>query len=322
MIGVICEWKENDFHKVSFELIGKGRELADKLNKNLICYAIGKGVEAKSEKLIKLGADIVYICDADELEKITPETCAEILTRMISKEMPEILLCGATLWGREVMPRIAVKLNTGLSADVIDLKLDEENKLIQVKPAFGSQIMAEIYCEKKPQMTTVRYKVFEEPEEKNRKGKIIKFEPKKEYFDRRKEIIEVIAEEGEKVKLEDAEIIVAGGRGLQSKENFEKYIFGLAEELGAAVGATRPPVDEGWISYHHQIGQTGKTVRPRLYIAIGISGAIQHTAGIMGSGKIIAINKDESAPIFKIADIGIVGDLFKIIPELQKLLKK
>jgi electron transfer flavoprotein alpha subunit len=243
--------------------------------------------------------------------------------KLIRAYKPEIVLAGATTLGRSFFPRVAAMLKTGLTADCTALDIDTERRLLlQTRPAFGGNIMATIICEhKRPQMATVRPRVFKRATpDANRKGQIIKVDFDKAAVTSRTDLVNFIEDMTKKVKIEDADIIVSGGRGLGKPENF-KIVEDLAKVLGAAVGSSRPPVDEGWIPYSHQVGQTGKTVRPKLYIACGISGSVQHMAGMGTSECIVAINSDPNAPIFEIATYGIVGDLFKVVPMLTEKLK-
>ncbi len=242
---------------------------------------------------------------------------------MIREYRPEIVLAGATALGRSFIPRVAAILNTGLTADCTGLDIDTEKRLLlQTRPTFGGNIMATIICpNKRPQMSTVRPRVFKKnAPDPNRKGQIIKVDFKKESVTARTKLLSFVEDITEKVKLEDADIIVSGGRGLGKAENF-KLLAELAEVMGAALGSSRAAVDEGWIPYSHQVGQTGKTVCPRLYIACGISGAIQHLAGMQTSDVIVAINDNPDAPIFQVAHYGIVGDLFQVVPLMIKKLK-
>jgi len=269
------------------------------------------------------GADKVIVVDHSELNRFIDEKYAKIFVTAIEQFKPEVVIGGATAVGRALFPRVAALLKTGLTADCTEFDIEKETGLLlQTRPAFGGNIMATIKTEfTRPQMATVRPRVFKPLTPEERDGEIIKleYEPHKESFV--KQVLDVLITEGETVNLEDADIIVSGGRGVGSKENF-KVIFDLAKELNAAVGASRAAVDAGWIPYAHQVGQTGKTVSPKIYIACGISGAIQHQVGMRSSDFIIAINKDPEAPIFDIADLGIVGDLFEVIPVLIKEIKK
>jgi len=319
-VWVFAEQHRGEIKNVAYELLSKGRELADKLTTELSAVCIGYGVKNLDE-LSSYGADKIYSINDPALENQTEDPYVAELTRLITEYKPEIVLAGATQFGRSFFPRVAAKLNTGLTADCTGLDIDPEtNLLLQTRPTFGGNIMATIICPvKRPQMATVRPRVFRRDDrDVPHDGKIIKvdFQPAVS----KTRLVGFIADTSEKVKLEDADIIVSGGRGLGKPENFQ-LIRELAAALGAAVGSSRPPVDEGWISYPHQVGQTGKTVCPKLYFAVGISGAVQHLAGMQTADCIIAINDDPDAPIFQVATFGIIGDLFKIVPMLTERLK-
>lgn len=322
-VCVFAEQEDGNPHKVVFELLSKGRELADKLDVKLSSIFLGSGIEGKAQELIERGADTVYLVDMKELKNFSVEPYTAVITRLINKYKPEIFIAGATSTGRSLLPRIAARLKTGLTADCTGLDIGEDGILLQTRPAFGGNIMATIECRtKRPQMSTVRYKVMPEAKkDAGREGKIVKENVEKLDLTSRTKIIEFVEDITQKINLQEAEIIVAGGMGLRDPSNF-KIIKEFAEVLDAAVGSSRPPVDAGWIPYSHQVGQTGRTVRPNLYIACGISGQIQHLAGMSSSEYIVAINKDPSAPIFQVADLGIVGDLFQIVPSITKKLKE
>lgn len=322
-VWVFCEQKNSIIQSVSYELLGKGRELADKLNVKLCGVLLGENIKEKAQEIIKRGADKVYVVDSPLLKDFLDETYTKVFVDLANKYKPEIILAGATSTGRSFIPRVAVKLKTGLTADCTGLEIDSERNLMQTRPAFGGNIMATILCKNfRPQMATVRHKVMKEaPVVEVRTGEIIIEEIPESYSKRSTQVIEVVEELEEAVNITEANIIVSGGNGLQKPENF-KIIEDLAKVLGAAVGASRTVVDKGWIPYSHQVGQTGKTVCPKLYIAVGISGAIQHLVGMQSSDKILAINKDPNAPIFKAADFGLVGDLFKIVPNLTEEFKR
>ncbi len=323
-ILVITEMNNGEIHGVTYELLNKARELAEKKNILVMCAIAGDNVENKTEELIKRGADkVIYIQD-ERLKHYIATTYANIFTDVVNHYKPEIVLAASTTMGRSLLPRMAVKLHTGLTADCTELEIDEKDgKLLQTRPAVGGSIMATIVCPNhRPQMATVRHKVFKEAErDESRNGEVEKFEMKDQYIDLLTVFKNFVHDDSQTVNLADADIIVSGGRGMKGPENFN-IIEELANVLGGAVGASRPVIDEGWLPYSHQVGQTGKTVSPKLYIAIGISGAIQHLAGMKSSDVIIAINKDPNAPIFQVADYGIVGDLFEIVPKLTKKLKE
>ncbi len=323
-VWVFAEQRKGKIHPVVFELLGKGKELATKKNTYLGCVFLGaEEMKPQLKELEKRGAEKIFCVFSKELENFLPEIYSKIIVKLCKKYKPDIFLAGATTIGRALLSRIAVKLKAGLTADCTDLDIDSQGLLLQTRPAFGGNIMAQIITPvNRPQMATVRYKVLKPaPIIDNHKAELIIEEVDKEDLRFEAQILEIVEEIKERVNLQEADIIVSGGRGLQAKENF-KLIFELAEVLGAAVGASRAAVDSGWIPYSHQVGQTGKTVAPKLYIAVGISGQIQHLVGMQSSKFIITINKDPLAPIFKVANIGIVGDLFKIIPQLTKKLKE
>ena len=324
-IWVFAEQCGGDVHPVVLELLGEGRKLAGDLGVELCALLLGdSSIEKETKKLIEYGADKVYLATAPELKHYTTLPYSSIISDMIRRYKPEIVLFGATTTGRDLASRIAARINAGLTADCTGLAIDKETKLLrQTRPAFGGNIMATILCKNhRPQMSTVRPKVFKKSApDSSRKGEIIKVTPAIDKKDLLIKILDVIKDATVKVNLAEAEIIVSGGRGLQAPENF-KLVEELAEVIGGAVGASRATVDAGWISSHHQVGQTGKTVCPKLYIAVGISGAIQHLAGMSSSDIIVAINRDPDAPIFKVATYGIVGDLFEVVPKLTRKLKE
>jgi len=321
-VWVFNEQRNGEIKGVGYELLSKGRELADTLNTELcaVCFGhSGKGME----QLTACGADKIYLIDNPAFAAQSEDVYVAELVRLIKTHKPEIVLAGATPFGRSFFPRVAAILKTGLTADCTGLDIDTEKKLLrQTRPTFGGNVMATIICpSKRPQMSTVRPRVFKKKLlQVPHAGKIIKVDFNKEAIVSKTKILNFVADLTEKIALEDADIIVSGGRGLGKPDNFQ-LIRDLASALGAAVGSSRPPVDEGWIPYSHQVGQTGKTVCPKLYIAVGISGAVQHMAGMQTSDCIIAINDDPEAPIFQIAKIGIVGDLFKVVPLLTEKLK-
>jgi len=330
-IWVYASHQDNKINKSTLELLAKGRQLADKIEVDLSAVLLGYEVESLVHELISHGADKVYLAEHEKLKTYSTIPYAKVLTELIREEKPEIVLFAADTTGRDLAPRVATRLETGLTADCTDLDMGDyqdkmsgkryERVLYQIRPAFGGDIMATIVNpERRPQMATVRRGIFEPlKRDSEREGKVIRWEVKLEENDSVVEVLEVIRKEKE-TSLEDAKIIVSGGRGVGGPEGF-KLIKELADLLGAQVGASRAAVDAGWISYSHQVGLTGQTVKPDIYIACGISGAIQHLVGMKNSKKIIAINKDPKAPIFNVADYGIVGDLFEIIPKLMEKLK-
>jgi electron transfer flavoprotein alpha subunit/NAD-dependent dihydropyrimidine dehydrogenase PreA subunit len=315
---VYCEYRAGELASVGTELLGIGRTLADKRGVELCAVLIGYETGDSAENLIGYGADVVYRVDHEALEVFTDENYCAVLTALIKEHQPEIVLAGATAIGRSFIPGVATTLNAGLTADCTQLEIREEDgALLQTRPAFGGNIMATIVCESsRPQMSTVRPKVMKALDfDKTRKGEIVDIVPAPELFRNRVKVLETVTGEATVVNIQEADILVSGGRGLESAKGFE-LIQQLADVVSARVSASRAVVDAGWIPYPHQVGQTGKTVAPKLYIACGISGAIQHVAGMQTTETIVAINRDENATIFDIADYGIVGDLFEVIPKL------
>ncbi len=322
-VMIYGEHAHGKIEPVTFELIAKGRELAETLGVETIAVIIGNDIDEMANELIYRGADKVIKASFDKLEHFISTSYSNIMAGIIEKYKPEIILAGSTTTGRALFPRVAVKVRTGLTADCTELEIDEKDrKLLQTRPAAGGTIMATIVCPNtRPQMATVRHKVFKEAErDESRKGTIDIYEVNNSMIDALTVFKQFVKDESQTINLTEADIIVSGGRGLKSPENF-KIIEELANVMGGAVGASRPVIDEGWLPYSHQVGQTGKTVSAKIYIAIGISGAIQHLAGMKSSDTIIAINKDPNAPIFQVADYCIVGDLFQIVPMLTKKLK-
>ena len=319
-VWVFCEQKKGVVQSISFELLGEGRKLADKLGVKLCAVLLGSGMEAVAAELGERGADKVYLVDHPALKSYQDDPYTEVLVRLAEEYKPEAILCGATTIGRSLVSRVAIKIDAGLTADCTELDIDpKERLLLQTRPAFGGNIMATIITPNhRPQMATVRHKVMKEAAiDKTRKAEVIKKSYPEEVFSSRTKLLDIVEEIGETVNLSEADIIVSGGRGLGGKEGLA-LVSGLAKALGGAVGASRSAVDADWIPYSHQVGQTGKTVCPKLYIACGISGQIQHLIGMQSSKVIVAINKDPDAPIFKVATYGIVGDVFEILPALTK----
>ncbi|MEW5768509.1 MAG: electron transfer flavoprotein subunit alpha [bacterium] len=322
-VWVISEQREGKLMGVSLELLGEGRRLAKKLGVDLSTVLLGSGLNHLAEELISAGADRVYLADDLVLKDYQGDAYTKVLSDLVEEGRPEIMLMGATMIGRAWAPRVAARLETGLTADCTALDVDEEGRLLQTRPALGGNIMATIICPNhRPQMATVRPKVFKKPDlDLTRKGEVVKLQPRLKKADIKSRILEIVKEVKGEINIAEADIIVSGGRGLGGPENF-KLVEELAAALGGAVGASRAAVDAGWISSYHQVGQTGKTVSPKLYIACGISGAIQHLAGMQSSDCIVAINRDPAAPIFDIATYGIVGDLFEVLPLLTTKLKE
>ena len=323
-IWVFIEQKNGRVQTVSYELLAKANELAKKLNCQVSGVLIGDKLEDQLDELIFCGADNIYLVEAPELINFQDEPYTNILVELVKKHKPEIFLCGATNIGRSLISRVAINIKAGLTADCTGLDIDPDKKiLLQTRPAFGGNIMATIISPNyRPQMATVRHKVFAPmPADKKRKGKIIKESFDSSLYFSRTRLLDIIEEIESTVNLSEANIIISGGRGMGGGENF-KLLEELAHVLGAAVGSSRAAVDSGWMPYSHQVGQTGRTVAPKIYFACGISGQIQHLVGMQSSKIIIAINKDPEAPIFKVATYGIVGDLFKILPILTKTFKE
>ncbi len=322
-VWVYAEHRRGRIAPVSFELLGVGRQLAAKRQVPLTAVLFGADLAGKAETLIAAGADRVLVADDPALEHFTDDCYGNLLTDLIKKERPEIVLAGATAIGRSFIPRVATMVGAGLTADCTELDIrPEDGALLQTRPAFGGNIMATIVCpDTRPQMATVRPLVMKPlAADSARKGEIVKIAPAPELLKSRTRVIESVVGDEDQVNLAEAEIVVAGGRGLDKPEGF-KLIRELASALGGAVAASRAAVDAGWIGYPHQVGQTGKTVAPKIYIACGISGAIQHLVGMQSADTIIAINRDPEAPIFKVATYGIVGDVFEIMPKLIKRLQ-
>ncbi|WP_430885972.1 electron transfer flavoprotein subunit alpha/FixB family protein [Fusibacter sp. JL216-2] len=321
-VMVFCEQREGHIEKVSKELVSKGRELANELDCCVRALVLGHNMKDDLNELIHLGADEVILVDEKELAIYMTEPYTKAMVEVVLDRKPDVILVGASTIGRDLAPRVSARINTGLTADCTKLEVDEETKdLLMTRPAFGGNIMATIICpEHRPQMSTVRPGVMTLAEaDTARKGVISKVPVAFDSADMNIEILEVVKETKAKVNIEDANILVSGGRGVGKPENMST-LENLALRLGGTVSASRAVVDAGWIDRNNQVGQTGKTVRPDLYFACGISGAIQHLAGMEDSEFIVAINKDETAPIFDAADLGIVGDVHKVIPELMKLL--
>jgi len=326
-VWIFAEQREGKIQSVAYELLSEGRKLAADCGSKLCAVLLGDAnVEEEVEYLFNYGAEKVYLVTHAELKHYHTAPYTRALAEAVNKYKPEIILLGATTLGRDLAARLAIRVGAGLTADCTGLDIDPAKKhLLQTRPAFGGNIMATIQTTRhRPQMATVRPKVFKKTQIQNPKseqGNVIKFTPVIDEKDLAVKLLEIIQDESVKVNLADAEIIVSGGRGLGEAKNF-KLIEELAAVLGGAVGASRATVDAGWISAHHQVGQTGKTVCPKLYIACGIAGKIQHLAGMQSSDTIVAINKDPDAPIFKVAHYGIVGDLFEYVPLLTKKIKE
>ncbi|MFA4967147.1 MAG: electron transfer flavoprotein subunit alpha/FixB family protein [Candidatus Margulisiibacteriota bacterium] len=326
-IWIFAEQREGTVQNVAYELLSEAKKLAQDLNCEVAAVLAGdEAIEGQVSSLFEYGADKVYLITNKELKDYRTAPYASAITDLVNKYKPEIFLIGASTLGRDLAARIAVRINCGLTADCTALSIDPVKKILQqTRPAFGGNIMATIISPNhRPQMATVRPKVFRKSKIQNPKSKkenTIIFTPTINQNDLLVKIVDVIKDESVKVNLAEAEIVVSGGRGIQDPKNF-KMIEELAQAVGGAVGASRATVDAGWISAHHQVGQTGKTVAPKLYIACGIAGKIQHLVGMQGADTIVAINKDPDAPIFKLATYGIVGDCLEVVPALTRKIKE
>ncbi len=321
-IWVFAEVKEGNIRKITFELLSQGRKMAGKLGEELVAVLLGSGVEKLTDRLAEY-ADKVFLVDNPALAQYTTDGYTSVLTNLLKEHQPSIFLCGATVTGKDLAPRLATRLQTGLATDCTGLSIGEDGVMVAKRPVYTGKAFIELtYPAGRPQMASVRPNVLEmTAPEAGKKGSVIKVDAKIDPGSLRTTVLEVIKSAAAKVDLTEAEIIVSGGRGMKGPENF-KILEELAEVIKATVGASRAAVDSGWRDHGDQVGQTGKVVTPNLYIACGISGAIQHLAG-MGSSKIIvAINKDPDAPIFQKADYGIVEDLFKVVPVLTQEFKK
>lgn len=323
-VWTLAEVRNGKIHPVSYELLAWGRGLADDLGAPLASILLGNGVSASAEELFKMGADKVYIAEAPEFAHFTNDNQLNTIEKLVETYNPSIFIAAATTQGRTLMPLLAARLGCGLTADCTELSIDKQTKrLIQSRPAIGGNVMADIKTRgRDPQMCTVRPK-SKRPLQKdeNKAGKIIPFTPKKETL---RSVFEYLGFEPERtvgLPLQEAEIIVAGGKGMKNAKNFAK-LGELAELLGGSVGASRMAVDLGWAPYSAQVGLSGKSVTPRLYLAFGISGAVQHIAGMSGAETVIAVNHDPEAPIFRVADLSIQGDATEILTKLIALLKE
>ena len=323
-VWVFAEQRDGVLSKVAIQLLGRARDLADELGQKVVAVLIGKDVGSLAHELVGYQADKVYVADHKDLEHYQTLPCTRIISDLICEHWPRIFIYGATFLGRDLAPRVAQRTNMGLTADCTELTICPDTGLLdQTRPAFGGNIMATIQSpHHRSQMATVRPGIMKKkPFDKERKGEIINVKVQLEKEDLICKILEVAKDTKQHVNLEEAKIIVSGGRGVGSKEKF-KIIEKLAKALGAEVGGSRVAVESGWIDQVYQVGQTGKTVSPELYIACGISGAIQHKVGMEKSHVIVAINKDPDAPIFSVADYGVVGDLHEVIPQLISELKE
>jgi len=323
-VWVFAEQFDGHIESVTYELLGEGRQLADDLGMRLCAVLLGSNIEDKAQDLIARGAEKVYVVDRPELEYFQDEPYSAVLVDLGNEYKPNVFLCGATTVGRSLISRVAVATRTGLTADCTGLAIDPETKnLLQTRPAFGGNIMATILTpDYRPQMATVRHTVFKEAApDASRTGEVIVRDIAAELLKARTKRTKFVPESESTINIAEADIIVSGGRGMQKPENLA-VIRELAEVLGGGVGASRAAVDADWIAYSHQVGQTGKTVCPKIYIACGISGQIQHLAGMSSAEVIVAINKDPDAPIFKVATYGIVGDALTVVPMLTAAFRR
>lgn len=333
-VFIYAQQVDGEISPIAFELLGKAKDLAADLDTNVTAVLLGSGVKGLADQLAEYGADRVIVVDSPVLETYRTEPYTQALAAVINEYKPEIMLVGATAIGRDLGPRVSARVGTGLTADCTKLEIGDfplnplpgkeqkHNQLLMTRPAFGGNTIATIACpDNRPQMATVRPGVMQKIEPvAGAKAEVVEFSPELKENNCYVEILDVVKEVAEIANIQDAKILVSGGRGVGSKENF-KLLEDLAQAIGGTVSCSRAVVDNGWMPKDLQVGQTGKTVRPNVYFAIGISGAIQHTAGMEESDVIIAINKDESAPIFDVADYGIVGDLNKIVPLITEAVK-
>lgn len=321
-IWVFAEVKDSNVRKVTFELLSQGRRMAEKLGEELVAVILGSGIEGLTGRLAEY-ADKVYWADHPALEGYTTDAYASVLTDLLKEHQPSIFLCGATVTGKDLSPRLATRIQTGLATDCTALSIGDNGVMVAQRPVYAGKAFIELVCPtSRPQMASVRPNVLEMlPPDAAKKGAIVKVEAKIDSSSLRTAVVETVKAAGAKVDLTEAVIIVSGGRGMKGPENF-KILEELANVIHATVGASRAAVDSGWREHGDQVGQTGKVVTPNLYIACGISGAIQHLAGMGSSKVIVAINKDADAPIFQKADYGIVEDLFKVVPILKEEFKK
>jgi electron transfer flavoprotein alpha subunit len=322
-VWVFAEQNGNEMPEVVAELMGQGRRLADDLEVDLGAILLGSGVDDLAEELMALGADTVYVADHEGLAKFNDDIYCAVMTQAIKEHQPEVLLAGATSIGRSLIPRVATAAATGLTADCTGLAIDKERRLLlQTRPAFGGNIMATIICpDARPQMATVRPRVMKKGDyQTGREAKLVNL-GLPDNMASATQVLEVVESLEEKINLTGADVIVTGGRGLGKPEGFE-LVRELADALGGVVGATRGAVDSEWIGHAHQVGQTGRTVAPKLYVALGVSGAVQHLVGMQSSDHIVAVNSDPNAPIFKVATYGIVGDLYEVVPAMLARLRE
>lgn len=324
-VYVFAEQRDGNIQKVAYELVGKARELADTLEEKVYAVLVGQNMNEKAGSLIEAGADGVVLVQDEMLAEYTTEAYAKAVVAVIKEKDPEIFLIGATAIGRDLAPRVSARIHTGLTADCTGLAIDEGSKnLLMTRPAFGGNIMATIVCEEfRPQMATVRPGVMKAlAADTSRTGEVEEFHVEFSAADMPVELVEIIKEEKAVADITEAKILVSGGRGMNDKETFDAVLNPLADVLGGVVSGSRAAVDSGWIDHECQVGQTGKTVRPDLYLACGISGAIQHVAGMEGAEYIVAVNKNDGVPIFDVADLGVVGDVTSLLPKLTEAIKQ
>lgn len=321
-VCVFAEQREGVMQKVSLEILGEGKKLADKLGTKLIALVLGHEIQGMGKILGEHGADEVLVIDNPLLKDYTTDGYTTAICEVLNDIKPGIFFIGATFIGRDLGPRVAARLSTGLTADCTSLDVDVENgDLLATRPAFGGNLMATIACpDHRPQMATIRPGVFSKLPADNNGYTVSNIQVNLKDSDIRTKIVKIVKENKNIKDISEARVLVAGGRGVESKENFD-MLKALADEFGGSIAASRAAIEKGWVDKDYQVGQTGKTVRPNIYIACGISGAIQHVAGMQDSDLIIAINKDETAPIMKVADYAIVGEVSKVVPEFISQLK-
>jgi electron transfer flavoprotein alpha subunit len=319
-IVVFLEQREGKLKKASLEAISEGRRLTDKTGGKLIGILIGHSISSLTDAISHFAPDKLYIADNPILEKYSTDAYVSLFATVIEKEDPSIILFPATAMGKDLSPRIAARLKTGLATDCTGLDIDDQGNLVAIRPMYAGKAIATVSFSKKPQIASLRPNVFTIEEKDGAKPEIITMDVPLTKDDIKAQVVDLIKTSTGTVDLTEAEVIISGGRGVKCSENFE-ILQKLVDVLKGALGASRSAVDAGWIDHQYQVGQTGKVVSPQIYIACGISGAIQHLAGMSSSKYIIAINKDPDAPIFKVADFGIVGDLFQVVPALTEKLK-
>ncbi len=321
-IWIFAEHQDGTIRKTTLELLGKGRELAGQLGVELAALLLGSGVEGLSQELTAY-ADKIYQWDDPLLERYNSDVYLQAIAGLAEKEHPQILLAGATFLARDLFPRVAGRLKTGIAVDCLSLELGDDGNLMTTRPVFGGKVLADVVCRQgRPQIALTRPNTFPLPDAKgDRTGKVLPLDLEVDPAQVKLEVLEVDRTAKEQLDLTEAEVIVTGGRGMKEAKNF-KLLEDLAEVFGATVGATRGVVDSGWRPHNDQVGKSGKTVSPKLYFAVGLSGAIHHVMGMDTSKVVVAINKDPQAPIFQYADYGVLGDLFEVLPLLTEELKK